>query len=53
MQDIIQYIQNITSVIGFFERNKPVPLQKAEVNRIFGKVDEMEEFGGTDERTIH
>ncbi|MCB9032552.1 MAG: transcription termination/antitermination factor NusG [Chitinophagales bacterium] len=43
--DIIQSIQNITNVISFIERNKPIPLKPAEVNRILGKVDELEEAG--------
>ena len=45
--DIVQHIQNMTNVISFIERNKPIPLKKAEVNRILGKVDELEEAGGT------
>ena len=44
--DIVQHIQNMTNVISFIERNKPIPLKKAEVNRILGKVDEQEEVGG-------
>ena len=43
--EIIQHIQNMTNVISFIERNKPIPLKKAEVNRILGKVDEIEEIG--------
>ena len=45
--DIVLHIQNMTNVISFIERNKPIPLKKAEVNRILGKVDEQEEVGGT------
>lgn len=45
--DIVMHIQNMTNVISFIERNKPIPLKKAEVNRILGKVDELEEEGGT------
>jgi transcriptional antiterminator NusG len=44
--DIVQHLQNMTNVISFIERNKPIPLKKAEVNRILGKVDEQEEIGG-------
>ena len=42
--DIVLHIQNMTNVISFIERNKPIPLKKAEVNRILGKVDEQEEI---------
>jgi transcriptional antiterminator NusG len=45
--DIVLHLQNMTNVISFIERNKPIPLKKAEVNRILGKVDEQEEVGGT------
>jgi len=43
--DIIQTVQGITGVLHFIEKNKPVALRKAEVNRILGKVDEMQEAG--------
>ncbi|MCB9075828.1 MAG: transcription termination/antitermination factor NusG [Chitinophagales bacterium] len=45
--EIIQHIQNMTNVISFIERSKPIPLKKSEVNRILGKVDEIEEVGAT------
>lgn len=45
--DVVQHIQNITNVISFIERNNPIPLKKSEVNRILGKVDELEESGAT------
>ena len=43
--DIIQRLQGITGVLHFIEKNKPVALRKTEVNRILGKVDEMQEAG--------
>ena len=43
--DMIQTIQNVSGVMHFIERNKPVPLRNSEVNRILGKVDEMQEVG--------
>ncbi|GIV34207.1 MAG: transcription termination/antitermination protein NusG [Chitinophagales bacterium] len=43
--EMVQALQNITGVMHFIERDKPVPLRKTEVNRILGKVDEMQETG--------
>mgnify|MGYP002860591578 CR=1 FL=1 len=43
--DIIQAVRNVTSVINFLGKNNPEPLRQSEVNRILGKVDEMEEQG--------
>lgn len=43
--DIIQSITNVNGVINFLGKNTPSPLSKAEVNRILGKVDEMQESG--------
>jgi len=43
--DIMQSIRSLTNVINFLGDNNPVPLRKAEVNRILGKVDEMSEMG--------
>lgn len=45
--DIISTINNTTNVIHFLGKDNPVPLRKAEVNRILGKVDEMTETGDT------
>lgn len=45
--EMIQHIENMTNVISFIERGRPIPLKKSEVNRILGKVDEIEEEGGT------
>ena len=44
-------IRNIPGVLGFLGAEKasikPMPLRQAEVNRILGKVDEVEEMGET------
>ena len=42
--EMIHIIRSITNVIGFLGETKggdPVPLRKAEVNRMLGKVDEL------------
>ena len=42
--EIPHIIKGITNVIGFLGETKggePVPLRKAEVNRMLGKVDEL------------
>ncbi len=41
--DMIQTIRSITGVIHFLGKNNPTPLRKSEVNRILGKVDEMQD----------
>lgn len=43
--EIINTIRNLTGVIHFLGKDNPQPLRKAEVNRILGKVDEMQEEG--------
>lgn len=43
--DMVQAIKNITGIIHFLGNEKPTPLRKVEVNRILGKVDEMQELG--------
>jgi len=43
--EIASHITNITGVIHFLGKNIPTPLRHSEVNRILGKVDEMEEMG--------
>ena len=46
--ETIQVIRDVPGVIGFLGTEKgrtPVPLRKAEVNKILGKVDEMNEIG--------
>jgi transcriptional antiterminator NusG len=45
--DMIQTIRNVTGVINFLGGNQPTPLRQAEVNRILGKVDEMQETSET------
>lgn len=46
--EVMQAIKDVPGVIGFLGTEKgqtPVPLRKAEVNKILGKVDEMNEIG--------
>lgn len=46
--ELIENIKNVPGVIGFLGAKKggdPVPLRVSEVNRILGKVDEMNEQG--------
>ena len=43
--DIIQSIRSTNGVIHFLGKEDPVPLRKSEVNRILGRVDEMQEKG--------
>lgn len=46
--EIVQVIRDVPGVIGFLgaeKGEKPVPLRPAEVNKILGKVDEMNEMG--------
>jgi len=46
--EVIQAIKDVPGVIGFLGTEKgqtPVPLRKTEVNKILGKVDEMNEIG--------
>ena len=43
--EIVQGIANIPNVIHFLGRDKPIPMQKAEANRMLGKVDESQEVG--------
>lgn len=54
--EIIQAVRDVPGVIGFLgtERGqKPVPLRPAEVNKILGKVDEMNEIGEIPEDPFH
>lgn len=47
--EVEHIIKNVTNVIGFLGAEKggdPVPLRQSEVNRILGKVDELEEGMG-------
>ncbi|MCP4120765.1 MAG: transcription termination/antitermination factor NusG [Bacteroidetes bacterium] len=43
--DIISTINGTTNVIHFLGKDNPIPLKQNEVNRILGKVDEMQEVG--------
>lgn len=43
--DIIQSIRSMNGVINFLGKESPIPLRKSEVNRILGKVDEMQDAG--------
>jgi transcription termination/antitermination protein NusG len=43
--EMISTVRNLTGVIHFLGKETPIPLRKSEVNRILGKVDEMEEEG--------
>lgn len=43
--DIVQTIKNVTNVIHFLGRDNPTALRKAEVNKMFGKMDEVSEQG--------
>lgn len=49
-KDILQEITSMTNVIGFLtdETKKLIPLRPAEVNRILGRVDEMQEATESD-----
>ena len=44
--DIISSIKNTTNVIHFLGKENPVALRKSEVNKMLGKMDEMNEAGG-------
>jgi len=41
--EVVHFLKNVNYVIGFLGGNKPVPLRTSEVNRILGKVDELQE----------
>jgi len=43
--DIIHTISNVTNVIHFLGRDNPTALRKSEVNKMFGKMDEVSEQG--------
>lgn len=45
--EMISTIRNMTGVIHFLGKDNPQPLRKSEVNRILGRVDEMQEEGTT------
>ena len=43
--EIVQGIANIPNVIHFLGKNRPIPMQESEANRMLGKVDESQEVG--------
>ena len=43
--DVIQSIRSMNGVIHFLGKENPIPLRKSEVNKILGKVDEMQDAG--------
>jgi transcriptional antiterminator NusG len=43
--DIIHTVKNVTGVIHFLGKDHPTALRKAEVNKMFGKMDEVSEQG--------
>lgn len=45
MDEMIHTIKNITGVIHFLGKENPTPLRKSEVNKMFGKMDEVSEQG--------
>ncbi|KAA5537148.1 transcription termination/antitermination factor NusG [Taibaiella lutea] len=42
---MIQGIQSVTNVIHFLGKEHPIALRKSEVNKMFGKLDEVSEAG--------
>lgn len=42
--EIIQTLSNMTNVIHFLGRNKPIPMQQSEANRMLGKVDDSQDL---------
>lgn len=45
--EVIQSIRNVSGVIHFLGKEKPIALRKAEVNKMLGKVDELSDNGLT------
>jgi len=43
--DMIQTIKGVTNVIHFLGKDHPTALRKSEVNKMFGKMDEVDEAG--------
>lgn len=43
--DMIQSIKGVTNVIHFLGKDHPTALRKSEVNKMFGKMDEVDEAG--------
>ena len=45
--EMVQTIRNVSGVINFLGDNRPQAMRQSEVNRILGKVDEMQGVGET------
>lgn len=45
--DIVHTVKNVTGVIHFLGKENPTSLRKSEVNKMFGKMDEVSEAGIT------
>ena len=43
--DMLQTIKNVTGVIHFLGKDNPTALRKSEVNKMFGKMDEVSDQG--------
>ncbi|MEZ5017134.1 MAG: transcription termination/antitermination protein NusG [Flavipsychrobacter sp.] len=43
--EMVQHIKGVTSVIHFLGKDNPTALRKSEVNKMFGKMDEVSEQG--------
>lgn len=43
--EVIQTIRSVNGVIHFLGKENPIALRKAEVNKMFGKIDEVSEAG--------
>ena len=43
--EVVQALTNIPNVMHFLGKNNPIPMLKAEANRMLGKVDESQEMG--------
>ena len=43
--EMVQHIKSVTNVIHFLGKDNPTALRKSEVNKMFGKMDEVSEQG--------
>jgi transcriptional antiterminator NusG len=41
--EVVHFLKNINYIIGFLGGNEPIPLRPAEVSRILGQADELQE----------
>ncbi|MCL1937763.1 MAG: transcription termination/antitermination protein NusG [Candidatus Azobacteroides sp.] len=41
--EVVHFLKNVNFIIGFLGGNHPVPLRPAEVSRLLGKADELQE----------